>query len=126
MAVSVWPESQSLTRSSVTRVKFSVVQIQECLSYSFILYRVFSAVFSRYLALPRAHFFFVCKTPFPLSNRFPSSYLHAYVGGLFPVHEKSQDQSIPCSHKVYNRGIQRLEAMLYAVDTINKDDQILK
>ena len=43
------------------------------------------------------------------------------------MHEKSADQSIlPCSDKVYNRGIQRLEAMLFAVDTINKDDSILK
>ncbi|XP_040579714.2 LOW QUALITY PROTEIN: metabotropic glutamate receptor-like [Lepeophtheirus salmonis] len=48
------------------------------------------------------------------------------LGGLFPVHEKSVRPEIPCSHKVYNRGIQRLEAMLYAVDTINNDDNLLK
>lgn len=42
------------------------------------------------------------------------------------MHEKSQDQTIPCSHKVYNRGIQRLEAMLYAVDTINADTTLLR
>ena len=48
------------------------------------------------------------------------------LGGLFPVHAKSQSQDIPCSKKVYNRGIQRLEAMLYAVDTINNDNSLLK
>ncbi len=48
------------------------------------------------------------------------------LGGLFPVHEKSKDNTIACGQKVYNRGIQRLEAMLYAVDTINKDPTLLK
>ena len=48
------------------------------------------------------------------------------TGGLFPVHKKSSDKNVPCSHAIYNRGIQRLEAMLYAVDTINQDDSILR
>ena len=53
--------------------------------------------------------------------------VHIYhTGGLFPVHKKSSDKNVPCSHAIYNRGIQRLEAMLYAVDTINKDDSILR
>ena len=47
-------------------------------------------------------------------------------GGLFPVHEKSKHEGEACSHKVYNRGIQRLEAMLYAIDTINRDPNLLK
>ena len=42
------------------------------------------------------------------------------------MHKKSSDKNVPCSHAIYNRGIQRLEAMLYAVDTINKDDSILR
>ncbi len=41
------------------------------------------------------------------------------------MHKKSQDQGKDCSRNVYNRGIQRLEAMLYAVNTINEDDAIL-
>ena len=45
------------------------------------------------------------------------------LGGLFPVHEKGKDE--PCSKKIYNRGIQRLEAMLYAVDLINRDRYLL-
>lgn len=45
------------------------------------------------------------------------------LGGLFPVHEKG-DQ-IPCSSTVYDRGLQRLEAMLYAVDLINNNTSIL-
>lgn len=48
------------------------------------------------------------------------------LGGLFPVHENSKDKDRSCGHKTYNRGIQRLEAMLYAVDTINADDTLLK
>ena len=48
------------------------------------------------------------------------------LGGLFPVHENSKDTGQNCGHKTYNRGIQRLEAMLYAVDTINADEKLLK
>ena len=42
------------------------------------------------------------------------------------MHEKSKYEGVACSHKVYNRGIQRLEAMLYAIDTINRDPNLLK
>ncbi|KAH8236307.1 hypothetical protein KR032_006873, partial [Drosophila birchii] len=45
------------------------------------------------------------------------------LGGLFPVHEKGD--GAPCGPKVYNRGVQRLEAMLYAIDRVNNDSNIL-
>ncbi|KAH8385424.1 hypothetical protein KR009_002228, partial [Drosophila setifemur] len=45
------------------------------------------------------------------------------LGGLFPVHEKGD--GAPCGPKVYNRGVQRLEAMLYAIDRVNNDSTIL-
>lgn len=45
------------------------------------------------------------------------------LGGLFPVHEKGD--GVPCGPKVYNRGVQRLEAMLYAIDRVNNDSLIL-
>ena len=45
------------------------------------------------------------------------------LGGLFPVHEKGD--GTPCSAKLYNRGLQRLEAMLFAVDQINRDRHLL-
>ncbi|KAH8269764.1 hypothetical protein KR018_001288, partial [Drosophila ironensis] len=45
------------------------------------------------------------------------------LGGLFPVHEKGD--GTPCGPKVYNRGVQRLEAMLYAIDRVNNDPNIL-
>ncbi|KAF0309242.1 Metabotropic glutamate receptor [Amphibalanus amphitrite] len=45
------------------------------------------------------------------------------LGGLFPVHEKGD--GTPCSAKLYNRGLQRLEAMLFAVDRINSDRRLL-
>ena len=38
------------------------------------------------------------------------------LGGLFPVHEKSENPDQSCGEKLYNRGLQRMEAMLYAVD----------
>ena len=38
------------------------------------------------------------------------------LGGLFPVHEKSEITDQSCGEKLYNRGLQRMEAMLYAVD----------
>ncbi|XP_066247281.1 metabotropic glutamate receptor isoform X1 [Euwallacea similis] len=45
------------------------------------------------------------------------------LGGLFPVHERGE--KTPCGHKVYHRGVQRLEAMLFAIDRINADSSIL-
>ncbi|XP_076222677.1 metabotropic Glutamate Receptor [Nomia melanderi] len=44
------------------------------------------------------------------------------LGGLFPVHEKG---SASCGPNVYNRGVQRLEAMLFAVDQINSNKKML-
>lgn len=46
------------------------------------------------------------------------------LGGLFPVHEKGEG-ALPCGPKVYNRGVQRLEAMLYAIDRVNNDTNLL-
>lgn len=46
------------------------------------------------------------------------------LGGLFPVHEKG-DERTPCGPLVYHRGMQRLEAMMFAIDLINKDPKIL-
>ena len=45
------------------------------------------------------------------------------LGGLFPVHEKGE--KTPCGSAIYNRGLQRVEAMLFAVDQINKDPLLL-
>ena len=45
------------------------------------------------------------------------------LGGLFPVHVKGE--KTPCGSAVYNRGIQRLEAMLFAVDKINREGRLL-
>ncbi|XP_051164141.1 metabotropic glutamate receptor [Leptopilina boulardi] len=44
------------------------------------------------------------------------------LGGLFPVHEKGVSA---CGPKIYHRGVQRLEAMLFAVDQINHETKIL-
>lgn len=45
------------------------------------------------------------------------------LGGLFPVHVKGE--RTPCGSAIYNRGIQRLEAMLFAVDQINRQGKLL-
>lgn len=45
-------------------------------------------------------------------------------GGLFPMHEKGQ-YSESCGKIKKERGVQRLEAMLFAVDEINKDTSLL-
>lgn len=46
------------------------------------------------------------------------------IGGLFPIHEKGVG-SEDCGKINEHRGIQRLEAMLFALDEINKDPSIL-
>ncbi|KAL6260303.1 hypothetical protein P5V15_007835 [Pogonomyrmex californicus] len=47
------------------------------------------------------------------------------LGGLFPVHEKGGNATSACGPNIYHRGVQRLEAMLFAVDQINQEDKIL-
>lgn len=46
------------------------------------------------------------------------------LGGLFPVHTKGGDKT-PCGSQIYHRGVQRLEAMMFAIDNINKDSNLL-
>ena len=43
------------------------------------------------------------------------------LGGLFPVHERGA----PCGVVQDERGIQRMEAMLFAIDLINSDQNLL-
>lgn len=46
------------------------------------------------------------------------------LGGLFPVHQKG-GPSEECGPVNEHRGIQRLEAMLFALDRINRDPRLL-
>lgn len=46
------------------------------------------------------------------------------IGGLFPVHQKGEGTQ-DCGKINAQRGIQRLEAMLLALDEINRDERIL-
>ncbi|KAM4650917.1 metabotropic glutamate receptor 2 isoform 2-T2 [Discoglossus pictus] len=46
------------------------------------------------------------------------------LGGLFPVHEKGGPGS-ECGRMNEHRGLQRLEAMLFALDSINMDPNLL-
>ncbi|KAM8893149.1 metabotropic glutamate receptor 3 isoform 2-T3 [Spinachia spinachia] len=46
------------------------------------------------------------------------------LGGLFPVHEKGAGME-ECGRVNEDRGIQRLEAMLFAIDRINEDSLLL-
>ncbi|KFD51677.1 hypothetical protein M513_07373, partial [Trichuris suis] len=47
------------------------------------------------------------------------------IGGLFPIHGDGSPEGRHCGAIKPDKGIQRLEAMLYAVDKINMDDQLL-
>jgi Receptor family ligand binding region len=48
------------------------------------------------------------------------------LGGIFPMHEQlSSNRDYPCGAIKEEKGIQRLEAMLFAIDQINKDDKLL-
>lgn len=46
------------------------------------------------------------------------------IGGLFPVHEQGVDGR-PCGRLSEGRGIHRVEAMLFAIDYINNDSDLL-
>lgn len=67
----------------------------------------------------------------PSSSRLPPATKHEIVlegdlvvGGLFPVHHKGEGTE-DCGVINEERGIQRLEAMLLALDEINSSDRIL-
>lgn len=67
----------------------------------------------------------------PSSSRLPPVAKHEIVldgdlvvGGLFPVHQKGEGTE-DCGIINQERGIQRLEAMLLALDEINSSDRIL-
>uniref|UniRef100_S4RS52 Receptor ligand binding region domain-containing protein n=1 Tax=Petromyzon marinus TaxID=7757 RepID=S4RS52_PETMA len=47
------------------------------------------------------------------------------IGGLFPVHARGPGGLSPCGDIKKEKGVQRLEAMLYALDRINADPEIL-
>ncbi|XP_063335145.1 metabotropic glutamate receptor 8-like isoform X1 [Pelmatolapia mariae] len=46
------------------------------------------------------------------------------LGGLFPVHSRGE-RGLPCGELKKEKGIHRLEAMLFAIDLINKDPDLL-
>ncbi|KAJ3612260.1 hypothetical protein NHX12_020536, partial [Muraenolepis orangiensis] len=46
------------------------------------------------------------------------------LGGLFPVHARG-DRGAPCGELKKEKGIHRLEAMMFAIDLINKDPDLL-
>ena len=48
---------------------------------------------------------------------------HIMFGGMFPMHERGE--IIPCGTIKAEKGIQRMEAMLYALDLINSDPVLL-
>ena len=48
------------------------------------------------------------------------------LGGIFPMHEHhSANRDYPCGAIKEEKGIQRLEAMLYAIDQINNNSDLL-
>ena len=49
------------------------------------------------------------------------------LGGIFPMHEHlSENRDYPCGAIKEEKGIQRLEAMLFAIDQINSDQKLLR
>uniref|UniRef100_A0A674MS49 Glutamate receptor, metabotropic 8a n=2 Tax=Eupercaria TaxID=1489922 RepID=A0A674MS49_TAKRU len=64
-------------------------------------------------------------------NFYRQSYAHSIrldgdiiLGGLFPVHSRG-DRGTPCGELKKEKGIHRLEAMMFAIDLINKDPELL-
>ncbi|VDK76861.1 unnamed protein product [Litomosoides sigmodontis] len=47
------------------------------------------------------------------------------IGGIFPVHTKSDSLDQPCGAIAETRGVHRVEAMLYALDVINSQREFL-
>jgi metabotropic glutamate receptor 2/3 len=66
---------------------------------------------------------FICKT-LSSTGRYGRLRGDVTLGGLFPVHEYGSPRE-PCGAISAFRGIQRLEAMLFAIEQINNDKQLL-
>lgn len=47
------------------------------------------------------------------------------LGGIFPMHEQISGMDQPCGAVKEEKGVQRLEAMLYAIDEINNNQELL-
>lgn len=48
------------------------------------------------------------------------------LGGIFPMHEHNPDEpDYPCGAVKEEKGIQRVEAMMFAIDSINNDETLL-
>ncbi|CAD5122288.1 DgyrCDS10729 [Dimorphilus gyrociliatus] len=47
------------------------------------------------------------------------------LGGLFPMHESGNSSEKPCGNLKAEKGIQRMEAMMFAVKKINSDNKLL-
>uniref|UniRef100_A0A8C9YRN0 Glutamate metabotropic receptor 8 n=1 Tax=Sander lucioperca TaxID=283035 RepID=A0A8C9YRN0_SANLU len=71
--------------------------------------------------------FLVCLTAFLPSPEYAHSIRldgDIILGGLFPVHSRG-DRGTPCGELKKEKGIHRLEAMMFAIDLINKDPELL-
>ncbi|XP_074481316.1 metabotropic glutamate receptor 8 isoform X2 [Sebastes fasciatus] len=67
----------------------------------------------------------------PIDPQLAPEYAHSIrldgdiiLGGLFPVHSRG-DRGTPCGELKKEKGIHRLEAMMFAIDLINKDPELL-
>uniref|UniRef100_A0AAY4DJA6 G-protein coupled receptors family 3 profile domain-containing protein n=1 Tax=Denticeps clupeoides TaxID=299321 RepID=A0AAY4DJA6_9TELE len=87
------------------------------------------SAWSRYLFLLAAAW---CWPQAPAQRVEPQSeYAHSIridgdiiLGGLFPVHARGE-RGVACGELKKEKGIHRLEAMLFAIDLINKDPELL-
>lgn len=69
---------------------------------------------------------FAAKTEIEPERKFLRINGDIILGGIFPMHEQISGQpDYPCGAVKEEKGIQRLEAMLYALDEINKSPDLL-
>ncbi|EFP08851.1 hypothetical protein CRE_10718 [Caenorhabditis remanei] len=47
------------------------------------------------------------------------------LGGLFPIHEAGRNASHQCGKIKADQGVQRMVAMLFALEKVNRDRQLL-
>lgn len=68
----------------------------------------------------------LCGTPQDLERKLLRISGDVILGGIFPMHEQVSGRSdAPCGAVKEEKGIQRLEAMLLAMDEINNDPDLL-
>lgn len=75
--------------------------------------------------LQNLFFFFLLHIPISSTVKQLTVPGQIVLGGLFPIHEAGRNASHQCGKIKADQGVQRMVAMLFALEKVNRDRQLL-